>query len=135
MANSNRILIVDNLPNATLTLAAILAQLSMPVEILTANNGKEALDLIGDKGVDVLIVDFLMPGMTGLELLEKLRADGCKPGHTILMTASNTPGLNEMASRMQVDNYLVKPVDPAEIQTIVSQAIKQLMRPGFYGSG
>ena len=121
-----RILIVDDHPSIGATLARILAGTHMSVEILTALNGHEALAIVAE-GVDVLIVDFLMPDMTGLQLIERLRAMPIRqPARTILITAHHSPELIELSRRIQVDDYLIKPVYPQQIRGLVESALHDL---------
>ncbi len=121
-----RILIVDDHPNTGITLARILAGTHPSVEILTALNGQEALAIVGE-GVDVLIVDYLMPDMTGLELIERLRALPIRqPARTILISAHHSAELVELSRRVQVDDYLVKPVYPKQIRSLVEGALQEL---------
>jgi CheY-like chemotaxis protein len=120
-----RILIVDDHPNTGATLARILEGIHSSVEILTALNGHEALAIVGE-GVDVLIVDYLMPDMTGLELIERLRALPIRqPARTILITAHHSAELVELSQRVQVDDYLVKPVYPKQIRGLVDQVLSE----------
>jgi CheY-like chemotaxis protein len=121
-----RILIVDDHPHTGATLARILEGAHPSIEILTALSGHEALAVVGE-GVDVLIVDFLMPDMTGLELIEQLRAMPTRqPVRTILITAHHSPDLIELSRRVQVDDYLIKPVYPKQIQGLVESALHDL---------
>ena len=122
---ASRILIVDDHPNTASMLARALEKTNFkgPVEILTACSGDEALE-VGDNGpIDVLITDFMMPGMSGLNLIEALHKKEQHPGYTILVTAYDTPGLDEVAKRLKVNRYLVKPVRPEAIQSIVVQQL------------
>jgi signal transduction histidine kinase/DNA-binding response OmpR family regulator len=107
-------------------LARVIRKLDTPVEVLTASSGEDALQQLGDGVADVLITDFMMPGMSGLELIEKLQ-EGRKPAHTILMTAYDTPGLSITIRRLDIQDYLVKPVDPERIRDIVAKAIKEIL--------
>lgn len=122
---SSRILIVDDHPNTASMLARALEKASFkrPVEVMTACSGDEALEMGKAGPIDVLITDFMMPGMSGLNLIEALKASGQQPGYTILVTAYDTPGLDEVAKRLKVDRYLVKPVRPEAIQSIVVQQL------------
>ena len=121
-----RILIVDDHPNTGSTLARILEGIHPSVKILTALNGQEALAVVGE-GVDVLIVDYLMPDMTGLELIERLRALPIRqPAHIILITAHHSTDLVELSQRVQVHDYLVKPVYPKQIRGLVERALQSL---------
>jgi len=129
-SNSNsqpaRVLIVDDHPNTAEMLARVLRKLETPVEVLTASSGEDALQQLGDGVADILITDFMMPGISGLELIEKLQ-EGRKPAHTILMTAYDTPGLSITIRRLDIQDYLVKPVDPERIRDIVANALKEIM--------
>jgi signal transduction histidine kinase/DNA-binding response OmpR family regulator len=121
-----RVLIVDDHPNTAEMLARVIRKLETPVEVLTASSGEDALQQLGDNVADILITDFMMPGMSGLELIEKLQ-EGRKPAHTILMTAYDTPGLSITIRRLDIQDYLVKPVDPERIRDIVLNAIKEIL--------
>ena len=124
-----RILIVDDHPNTAATLARALSQLGSGVEILTAESGEQALDLVSDKSVDLLITDMVMPGINGLELIEKLQSHPAgRPAYTALVTAFDVPGLKESARRLKVNDVLNKPIRPERINQIISKAIKDLGR-------
>jgi signal transduction histidine kinase/DNA-binding response OmpR family regulator len=123
--NPVRILIVDDHPNTATMLARVLSKFDTPVEVFTASSGEDALIKIGDQMADILITDFMMPGLNGLELIEKLK-DKQKPFHTILITAYDTPGLAITARRLNVQDYLVKPVQPEKIRSIVSRVIEDI---------
>ena len=74
-SNAVRILIVDDHPNTAAMLARVLGKFDVPVEVLTACSAEEALELTNGKLVDVLITDFMMSGMNGLDLIEKLKGE------------------------------------------------------------
>ncbi len=120
-----RIMIVDDHPNTAAMLARVLGKFENPVEVLTACSAEEALELIGDSEIDVLITDFMMSGLTGLDLIERLK-DEQKPAHTILITAYDTPALKLSAQHLKVDDYLVKPVQPEKIREIVGRVLKEI---------
>jgi two-component system, sensor histidine kinase and response regulator len=121
-----RIVIVDDHPNTASMLARVLKKLDTPAEILVANSGEEAIQLIGNQDVEVLITDFIMPGMSGLELVERLKKEDREPGHIILMTAYDMPGLTFTTRQLKIQDFLVKPVDPEKIRGIVEKVLKQL---------
>lgn len=120
-----RILIVDDHPNTATMLARVLSKFDMPVEVITASSGEDALRQVSEKQVDILITDFMMPGMNGLELIEQFKGDK-KPAHTILITAYDTPGLAVTARRLNIQDYLVKPVQPEKIRGIVAKVLDEL---------
>ncbi len=121
-----RIVIVDDHPNTASMLARVLKKLDTPAEILVANSGEEAIQLIGNQDVEVLITDFIMPGMSGLELVERLKKEDREPDHIILMTAYDMPGLTFTTRQLKIQDFLVKPVDPEKIRGIVEKVLKQL---------
>jgi signal transduction histidine kinase/CheY-like chemotaxis protein len=123
---SARVLIVDDHPNTAEMLARVIRKMDSPVEVITASSGEDALQKLGDGFTDILITDFMMPGMSGLELIEKLQ-EGRKPAHTILITAYDTPGLSITARRLDIQDYLVKPVQPEKIRDIVTKALKDIL--------
>jgi signal transduction histidine kinase/DNA-binding response OmpR family regulator len=120
-----RVLIVDDHPNVAQTLARALekASFATPFEILTAQNGHEAMEVSADRDVDILITDFLMPGMSGLSLIESMEEAGRKPNYIVLITAYDAPDLGDTVKRLQVDKYLAKPVRPETIQSIVGRQL------------
>ncbi len=120
-----RIVIVDDHPNTANMLARVLSKFEQPVEIITASSGEDAIRRIDQGVVDVLITDFMMPGMNGLQLIEQLRGNQ-KPAHIILITAYDTPGLVITARRLGVQDYLVKPVQPEKIRSIVAKVLEDL---------
>jgi two-component system response regulator YesN len=126
---SARVLIVDDHPHTANMLARVIRKEGPQVEVLTASSGEDALNQLGDGIADVLITDFMMPGMSGLELIERLN-DRKKPVHTILITAYNTPGLETTTRSLDIQDYLVKPVDPEKVRDIVANVLDKIIPRG-----
>ena len=122
-----RILVVDDHPNTALTLSRAISQLGPSLEVISATNGKTALERVKDGAVDLLITDMMMPEMNGLELIKNLKSHpGGHPTYTILITAYDVPGLRESARRLKVDETIIKPVRPERICQIVSGALENI---------
>ncbi|HKY53781.1 MAG TPA: response regulator, partial [Anaerolineales bacterium] len=122
-----KILVVDDHPNTATTLARALSQLGPKVEVKSATNGHEAIEHVNDGATDILITDMIMPGMTGLELIEKLqRHPAGRPTFSFLVTAYDVPGLKVTARRLQVKDVIVKPVHPERICQIINEAIEEM---------
>ncbi len=119
-----RILIVDSHPDTVAQLARALVNLGTPAQVLTADSGEEALRVIEGGVVDILITDFVMRGMSGLDLIEKLKER--EPAHIILLSAHDTPALAFTARRLGVQDYVSKPVAPERMREIVAAAIRRL---------
>ncbi len=92
---------------------------------LSANSGKEALDLIDRHKVDLVISDINMPGMTGVELLKRIR-DLDSSIKVILITAYATLETAIEAIRMGASDYITKPFDIDEIIQTVKKCLTAL---------
>lgn len=129
MANDARIhvLVVDDHPSTAMTLERAISQLGPGIDVVSATSGKQALEYAELSSIDVLITDMMMPGMNGLELIERLQSHpGGHPIHTILITAYDVPGLRESARRLKVNETLLKPVHPERIFQIVGDILNDI---------
>jgi CheY-like chemotaxis protein len=80
----------------------------------TATNGDDALEMVRDKGYDLVFLDEMMPGMGGLETLSKLK--DVDPNLPIVMVTKNeAESLMEEAIGSKISDYLTKPVNPSQI--------------------
>lgn len=89
---------------------------------LLAQDGKEALQLLADQPVDLIITDRSMPGMGGLELLKKLQEKKI-PIPAIMVSAFGEEKLWGQAIGYGAREYLLKPFDPAEVLKIVRRCL------------
>jgi len=122
-----KILVVDDHPNTAMTLARAISQLGPRLEVRSATSGHEALAHVNDGAADILITDMIMPGMTGLELIEKLQKHPAgRPTFSFLVTAYDVPGLKVTARRLKVKDVIVKPVHPERICQIIIQAMEEI---------
>jgi len=85
-------------------------------EVITAENGAEAFELACQEKPDIIVTDFQMPVMTGLELVEKLRQrEQTKNIPVILLTARNFAISQEQQEELQISDCLSKPFSPKEL--------------------
>ncbi|QKS72968.1 response regulator [Paenalkalicoccus suaedae] len=102
------------------------------LHVTTAENAQEALNFINDHDVDLLITDIRMPEMTGLELIEAVKALGRAPTYIVISAYSEFDYAHK-ALTMGVHDYLLKPVKKDEFLDAVKQALAakaQLQRVG-----
>jgi CheY-like chemotaxis protein len=122
-----RILIVDDHPSTAETLGRALSTLGPSIEIISATNGVEALEKVKTKAVDILITDMIMPEMTGIELIERLKNHpGGTPARIYIVTAYDVPGLKITAQRLKVNEIMLKPVRPERLYRLIDTAIYEL---------
>jgi CheY-like chemotaxis protein len=117
-----RVLIVDDEENVTDLLQHSLTRLESGLEVWVANSGTQALDLLNDGQLDLLITDYQMPRMNGLELIEAVR-QRYPQVKIILMTAYPSPQVDDLADRLVVDNCLIKPFSIWDLRDIVRQLL------------
>lgn len=118
-----RILVVDDDESLRWVTQAQLQQNGYVVG--AAASGKEALDCIRDALPDMVITDLMMPGMTGVELLKKIRADYSEI-IVILVTAFGTVETAVEAMKAGAYDYVTKPVNMDELLLIVSRGLEHL---------
>lgn len=83
-------------------------------EVVTANSGADALDLVRSKHFDIVFLDEQMPGISGVETLEKIKAEF--PNLPVVMiTKSEEERIMEDAIGSNIADYLIKPVNPNQI--------------------
>ncbi len=90
--------------------------------IVHAADGGQALKILENETFDLVLIDYMMPGMDGLEFLDKLRA-GHSQLKAIMMTAFGTPAAVLGALRKKVCDFLIKPFSITELQVVVNKAL------------
>jgi CheY-like chemotaxis protein len=95
-------------------------------EPITAGNGQEAYDLACRENPDIIIADYMMPVMTGLELLEKLREnEATRNIPFILLTARNFAIDDVNQQRLNVSLCITKPFSPKELLRDIEDILYQ----------
>jgi len=85
-------------------------------EVISADNGAEAFDLACSQKPDIIVTDFQMPLMTGLELVEKIRqCDVTKDIPVIMLTARSFAVEDQQKEDLQISQCLSKPFSPKEL--------------------
>ena len=85
-------------------------------EVISANNGSEAFELAQSEMPDIIVTDFQMPVMTGMELVEKLRQqEKTKSIPIIMLTARSFAISKEQQEQLKISNCLSKPFSPREL--------------------
>ena len=118
--NLTRILIVDDEATLRMTMAELLA--SSEREIVTAASGEEALAYIEDRPFDLVIVDLIMPGIDGLQVMDVTQKLSPQ-ARIIMLTAFGTLESAIQAMRRGATDYLLKPANAPQIESAVERAL------------
>ena len=117
------ILIVDDNQQNVELLQAFLE--TLPARIVTAFDGVEALERVEQYNPDLILLDVMMPRMSGFQVCRKLKGDARTKDIQILMvTALNELGDIEQASECGTDDFVSKPVNKFELLTRVKSLLR-----------
>jgi len=117
------ILVVDDEPRSREGIKKTIIKESLEqYKVLTASNAKEALEVIDDTKINVLITDIKMPEMSGLDLLRELK-EKTKDPVVIIISAYSEFDYAHQALEMGVVNYLLKPIPKKKLMEAVEKAI------------
>jgi DNA-binding NtrC family response regulator len=119
---SDKILIVDDEPSNRNILRQELAHRGYSVE--TAHDAAEALKKLDSGPVELLILDFMMPEKSGLDLLKELRAKG-NDTPVIIMTAYGSVDRAVDAMKAGAYDFITRPFDPDHLEIIVRKALER----------
>jgi len=86
-----------------------------------AQSGVEALELLNKRNFDVALLDMMMPGMSGVEVLDRLAAEG-RDVEVILLTAQGTVDSAVKAMKLGAYDYLTKPFPLSELEILIDKA-------------
>ena len=123
---ASKILIVDDDRLTRVMLSTILEGGGHAVT--AAADGEEALRLAAGAHFDLVLLDIWMPGMGGLEVLDRLRALEAPP-RVVILTSDETPETLLAAVRGQASRYLTKPVEAAALLDVVTEELGAPERP------
>jgi class 3 adenylate cyclase len=114
MSNTAKVLVVDDTPHNVKLLADLLAVKGY--DVMTAVNGEEALAKVAADPPDLILLDVMMPGLSGYDVCRKLRADS----KTALLPVVLVTSLDPQSERVKgieagADDFLPKPINQAEL--------------------
>jgi len=118
-----RILVVDDIPaNVKLLEARLLAEY---FDVLTAENGFKALEICTSTPVDLVLLDIMMPGISGFEVCERLKADP-RTAHipVVMVTALDQPSDRVRGLKAGADDFLTKPVNDLQLVSRVKSLVR-----------
>lgn len=109
-----RILIVDDEPINRLLLEHIIRMFDSNIETVTAENGKESIDLVYKDNFDLIFMDVSMPIMDGATAIRHIRKNMNSDIKIVIVSAYNTKTYLEYYGEEHYDDYVQKPLQPMD---------------------
>ncbi len=129
---AHRILVVDDEKDITALVAYHLARAGYRVS--TAANGTEALKAARDERPDLIVLDLMLPGLSGYDVLAELRKrEETRDVGVILLTARRDEPDRIRGLSLGADDYLTKPFSPTELALRVTALLRRLSAPAVTG--
>lgn len=120
-----RVLLIEDEPNIIEAISFILSRDGL--EVVTHSNGHDAMDVVRARVPDVLILDVMLPGKSGYEILRELREQtDTKSLPVLMLTARGQTKDRQMAEEVGASRFMTKPFANAE----VLQAVRDLLGHG-----
>ena len=118
-----KILIADDEPSLRLLVRATLSS-NKSFELIEASDGNEALSKSQNELPDILLLDVMMPGLSGFEVCERLKNDSkTKKIVIIMLTAKGQQSDRDWAISVGTDYFLTKPFSPIELFNLIEKII------------
>jgi small GTP-binding protein len=124
-----RVLIVEDEVNVSLLMKESLTDLGPDYAVDTAMSGEEALRKFDRNGWDLVVTDYRMPGISGLQLIETLK-NRSPSTLSILITAYGTEEVEQAAQQLKVFKYMTKPFPLADLKRVITDALTEKTENG-----
>ncbi len=121
MAYQGSVLVVDDEVGPRKSMRMILHPL---YEVFTAQDGKEALQAIRNKEIDLVTLDLKMPGLSGMDVLKEIRRMGADVD-VIIVSAYGTPKNAQEAMRYGAVDFIAKPFNVTDIVASVGKSVER----------
>ncbi|MDC8107881.1 response regulator [Vibrio sp. CCUG 15886] len=116
-----RVMLVDDHPLMRRGINQLLSFEEQFEVVAEASNGTEAVAKAHENELDLILLDLNMKGMSGLDTLKALRADGCEAS-IVILTVSDSPADIEAIVKAGADGYLLKDTEPDELVELLEKA-------------
>jgi DNA-binding response OmpR family regulator len=124
---ASRVLVVDDEPTIVEIVGRYLERAGY--ESAGAADGFEALESVAAQRPDLVVLDLMLPGIDGIEVMRRLREQSGPPLAVILLTARGEESDRLVGLRQGADDYVVKPFSPAELVARVGAVLRRTMPP------
>jgi two-component system, OmpR family, response regulator ResD len=118
------ILVVDDEPTIGEVVSRYLERAGYATRV--AGDGERALALHGERAADLVVLDLMLPGVDGLEIMRRIRRDPARRPAIILLTAKGEESDRIVGLSLGADDYVVKPFSPAELVARVDAVLRRV---------
>ncbi len=127
VGNQKKLLLIDDDPNLILLVKDYLE--FRGYEVITAENGRDALEILESKTPDMIICDVMMPEMDGYSLVSTIRSEPKTSWIPVLFLSAKGQSQDRVKGlNIGADVYMVKPFEPEELVAQVESSLKQASR-------
>ena len=119
MTDPLRILVVDD-ERDTLELIELTLR-TAGYEIHLANNGSESLEMLRAGTFDIVLLDIMMPDMSGYDVLRTIKAEMAEPPPVVFLTAKSMPEDRAEGMNLGADDFLTKPVTRGSLLDVIKK--------------
>ena len=116
-------LVVDDEPTIREVVSRYLERAGYETRV--AGDGAGALKAVEERAPDLIVLDLMLPGIDGLEVMRRVR-DGDRAGAIILLTAKGEENDRIVGLRLGADDYVVKPFSPGELVARVDAVLRRV---------
>ena len=117
------ILIVDDTKFNIMTAKEVIKISEIKCDIITAASGEEAIEIVNTKNIDIILLDIVMPKLSGIETLEIIRRNN-KNVIILMFTSLTDKKYLEKSFEFGANDYINKPIEPIEFASRLKSAIK-----------
>jgi two-component system, OmpR family, response regulator ResD len=118
------ILVVDDEPTIAEVVSRYLERAGYVTRV--AGDGRRALELHSERAADLIVLDLMLPGVDGLEVMRRMRNGHTRRPAFILLTAKGEESDRIVGLRLGADDYVVKPFSPAELVARVDSVLRRV---------
>jgi two-component system chemotaxis response regulator CheY len=123
-----KVLIVDDFATMRKIVRNVLRQINIE-NVIEAENGKHALGMLDKEAFDLIISDWIMPEMTGIDFLKACKEDEEKKKIPFIMVTAEAQKESVLeAIKAGVDNYIVKPFTPDKLREVIGKTMVKFGR-------
>jgi len=128
--NEMTVLIVDDMISMCKSIRNMMRVIQYGKEFFYANNGKEALKILQEEPIDLVLLDYNMPGMTGAEVISHIREDrNLRDLPVIMVTAEAYQDYVAEAAESVIDAYILKPLTIKVLKEKISIVVEKSNNP------